>query len=195
MPDLDLHSDEYVVMKAEGVRYTGRPAPSNGGAVGSYNKDLVLTNRRIILITKSMFGKTKDTKCFSVRDIKNIDGKPQAIAAGAELELYLSSGQEYFTFGSSRKKEVKEWAHHLSNLLTGSSEPFSGGKEKALPGSAYVAETLRDTVDTFKLAFGRKVNPSKPESRARQCTSCGASISGLAGQVVRCQHCDMTQQL
>jgi len=69
------------------------------------------------------------------------------------------------------------------------------GPGKAIPGAAYAAETLKGTVDTFKHAFGMKSGSPNPEKGARKCTSCGASISGVIGRVVRCPYCDSDQQL
>ena len=185
MPEYGLQPNEYVVLKSERVLH--------GGAMAGYGAGLVLTNQNIVLISKGFFRNTKGIRYFPLGQIKNFDGRPQAIASGQKLEVYFLNGQESFGFES--KREVKAWADNISKLLTGSSEDLSSAPGKAIPGAAYAAETLKGTVDTFKHAFGMKSGSPNPEKCARKCTSCGASISGVIGRVVRCPYCDSDQQL
>ena len=185
MPKFSLKRDEYVVMKSEGVRH--------GGVMAVYTDQLVLTNQNVILISKGILGNTKKIEYFPLASIKNIDDKPQAIASGDKLEVYFVDRYESFELQS--KKEVKAWADNVSNLLTGRPDAVRSGQDKAIPGAAYVAETLRDTLDTVKRSLRLKSENSDVERVARACTSCGASISGVAGRVVRCEFCNSDQQL
>jgi len=72
---------------------------------------------------------------------------------------------------------------------------------KAIPGTAFIAETLKGTVDTFHSAFKTGDNnsmnqsPAPREKEAGKCIPCGAPIVGVKGDVARCQYCDSNQQL
>jgi hypothetical protein len=185
MPKFDLKPDEYVVMKSEGVRH--------GGMMAGFTKELVLTNQNIILISKGVFGNSKGSEHFPLREVKNIDDKPQAIASGTELEIYFLNRHESFGFRS--KRDVNTWAKNISKLLSGDAESIRTTEGMAIPGAAYVAETLKDTLETVKHSFGRKSKSSDQEKVATECTSCGAPLSGLAGRIARCQFCDSDQKL
>lgn len=75
----------------------------------NYSDELLLTNLNIILISKSMFGKTKSIQKYSLSHLKIINGEVQArlgknSGGYSELQLYFIGGQEYFQFGSTGKK-------------------------------------------------------------------------------------------
>lgn len=145
MANFSLQGDEYVVLKNERVLH--------GGRMASYSSELVLSNKNIILISKGMLGNTKSVDYFPLNTIKNIDGKSQAIASGSKLDVYFLKGQDSFGFGT--KKEAKNWASNISDLLNGPAA-FDYDRDRTIPGAAYVADTLKDTLDTFKGAFKRK---------------------------------------
>lgn len=185
MPKYQLRPDEYLVMKSEGVRH--------GGMMAGYSDELILTNKNIILVSKGFFGNTKGVDYFPLTSVKNIDGKPQAIASGDELEIYFFDRHDSFGFQS--KREVRSWASNVASLLNGNPEDIRGAHDQGIPGVAYVAETLRDTVDTFKSSFGLKSRKSPKERAAGECSSCGASLAGVQGGVVRCHFCGSDHQL
>ena len=185
MPKFDLKRDEYVLMQSEDV--------AHGGFVPTYTDDLVLTNQNIILVSKGMLGNTKKVHYFPLSSVKNIDHRPQVIASGLKLEIYFLDRHEAFTFRT--KREVKVWVNNVSDLLNGGAGTLGSDLDKGIPGAAYVAETLKDTLDTFKNTFGKKSKRQIDQRVARECTSCVASISGLATRVVRCQFCNSDQQL
>ncbi|MDR3321519.1 MAG: hypothetical protein LBS93_03645 [Synergistaceae bacterium] len=130
------------------------------------------------------------------------------------LEIYFTDGQsESFGFQVSDKeaeREILKCIKALNKAVTGKSiddeldEEFSEKQSMALPGTEYLAETLKETVDTFKSVFGFKVStdgkgesstPRKPEKVAKKCACCGAPISGKKGQIVHCEYCNTGQQL
>lgn len=145
MANLNLGPDEYVVLKSEKVLH--------GGMMSSYTDELILSNKNLILISKGRLGNTKDTEYFPLNTIKNIDGKSQALASGQKLEVYFLKGQD--SFGFATKKEAKNWANNISTLLNGPAA-FDYDRDRTIPGVAYVADTLKDSLDTFKGAFKRK---------------------------------------
>ncbi|MHA7175092.1 hypothetical protein ACX80D_00375 [Arthrobacter sp. Sr24] len=145
MANLNLGPDEYVVLKSEKVLH--------GGKISGYTDELILSNKNIILISKGMLGNTKGTEYFPLNTIKNIDGKSQALASGQKLDVYFLKGQD--SFGFVTKKEAKNWANNISTLLNGPAS-FDYDRDRTIPGVAYVADTLKDSLDTFKGAFRRK---------------------------------------
>ena len=185
MSKYQLKPDEYVVMKSENVRH--------GGMMATYSDDLVLTNKNVILVSKGVLGNTKGVDYFPLSSIKNIDDKPQAIASGLELEIYFLDRHDSFQFRS--KREVRTWATNVARLLMGDADDIKSANDMSIPGAAYVVETLRDTVDTVKQSFGLKARKPKREKTAAECRSCGASMSGTAGKVVRCHFCNSDQKL
>ena len=82
-------------------------------------------------------------------------------------------------------------------MIAGNEAEIDTAPSMAIPGAAYVAETLKDTMDAFMGAFGVKSKNYNEASTktASKCGSCGASISVTRGQIVHCQYCDADQQL
>lgn len=183
MLEFKLKRDEYVVMKSEAVLH-------GGGILGSHTKGLVLTNQCLVLISRGLFGNTKHVERSALSNIKVIDGRPQAVASDTMLEIYFRDGHE--SFGFQRKREAKAWAENICKLLDGDTEDFRSVTDKAIPGAEYVAESLKDTLAAVKRPFR---SPTRTKKVAGACASCGASVSGVAGRVVRCDHCGSDQQL
>lgn len=140
-----MQPDEYVVLKSDRV--------AHGGRMANYTDELVLSNKNIILITKGMLGTTKRVDYFSLNSIKNIDGKSQAVASGLKLDVYFLKEQD--SFGFPTKKEAKTWEKKIAEMLNGPAV-FDYDRDRSIPGAAFVADTLKDTLDTFKGAFKRK---------------------------------------
>lgn len=196
MSEYQLRPDESLVMKSDRVLY--------GGVMSGYTNELVLTNKNIVLIKKGIMGKAKGIQHFPLNQVKVFDGKAQAISSKQQngypqLEVYLINSQEKFGFES--KREVEKWVTSINQLLTVGSVSTNDAAKYAIPGTEVLADTLKGTVDTFKNAFGvrssKKANSSVDShgSIAGKCTSCGAPISGIKGQLVTCQYCDTSQQL
>ena len=57
----------------------------------------------------------------------------------------------------------------------------------------FLAETFKDTFDTFKAGLG--IKDAEPEKISTKCSFCGAPLSGQVKQTVRCAYCDMEQSL
>jgi hypothetical protein len=200
MANYNLQPNESIIMKSDRVSH------KEGIFSAYYTDELILTNLNIVLISKGAFGNTKNIQTYPVNQIKVFNGQAQAILAkqkngSSHLEVYFLNGQE--SFGFENKKEINRWVDNINQLVTGNPVDIQASESKAIPGTEYIAETLKDTVDTFKEAFGLKtktnisksVNSTPAEKVAKQCTACGASISGHKGQIVNCQYCDTKQQL
>lgn len=169
---------------------------------GGYTDELILTSQNLVLVEKSILGRTKAIRTFPLNQIKVYNGEVQAVPGKARngspsLDVYFVDGMESFRFQINAKKETIFWAQKINQVVTGTAaraiSPDATGSEK-------VAEAMKGTVDAFKGAFGIK---SKAEIAAaaasvpvaRGCSACGAHVSGTRGQVVTCAYCDTANQL
>lgn len=194
MAKYNLQANEYVVLKNNRVLH--------GGSRASYTDELILTNLNIVLIKKGIFNKIKNIQTYPVNQIKVFDGNAQAKlgkqrSGFPQLEIYFINGEE--TFGFEGKREVLNWIDNISKLLTGNSANLDPGARAIIPGTEFIAETLKDTIDTFKTTFGVKLKKADKEVSSKKvtkkCISCMAPISGHKGETIRCQYCDTEQNL
>ena len=65
--------------------------------------------------------------------------------------------------------------------------------DNSLFGVEILAETLKDTFDTFKAGLG--IKDAEPEKLSTKCSFCGAPLSGTVKQTFKCSFCDMEQTL
>ena len=107
------------------------------------------------------------------------------------LEIYYNGGQVVFGFDNA--KDTDKWASNLIKLVTGDTSNFDKLGDSSLFGLDVLAETLKDTFNVFKTGLG--IKEKEPERITTKCTFCGAPLSGLAKQTVRCSYCDMEQNL
>ncbi len=192
MAKYNLQTNESVIMKQDGILH--------GGVMAGYTDELILTNLHLVLISKGVFGNTKGIQTFPLNQIKVFDGQAQALldrtgGGNPQLDVYFLNGEESFKFQS--KKEVLKWIANINKLVTGNEANANNSSSMAIPGAAYVAETLKGTMDTFKQTFGIKSkNTNETDVKVViKCNSCGASVSGKKGQTVRCQYCDSQHHL
>ena len=195
---------KFSLLPNESIIYKSESSVMHGGFMSTYTDDLVLTNLNIVYINKGIFGNVKGIQKFPVNQIKMFNGEPQAIMGKQQngmpkLEIYFINGQqESFAFQSAGKKEVNKWINEICKLLTGhdKSSSVSSSKMSAIPGTEYLAETLKGTMDTFKGAFGIKSKEQAAEIPiTKKCISCSAPLNGIKGQTVRCRYCDTDQVL
>lgn len=186
MNKVNLQSNECVIRKSNKVRHDG--------FMVSYKHELILTNLNIIYVKKGMFGRTKDIWTFPVNQIKMYEGKPQVLLGkqkdgSPSLEIYFLNRQEIFGF--KRKNEVMKWIKSINQLLTEEATSATAG-QFAIPGTELVAETIKDTIASFKSILWNK---TKDEKVSINCTACGASITGYKGKNVKCNYCDTFQKI
>lgn len=192
MAKYNLQPNESIIMKQERVLH--------GGRMATFTDELILTNINLVLISKGLLGNSKGIQIIPLKQIKVFNGKAQVLIGKTsggfpQLDVYYSSGQDSFGFES--KKEAIKWMDNINKLVTGKSIVVDASPGMAIPGSEYIAETLKGTIDTFKGAFGLKQKNSTelPSKVAKKCSSCGAPISGTKGEIIRCLYCDADQQL
>lgn len=195
MVKINLMPNESIILKSENVMH--------GGLMAGYTDELILTNQNIIHVKKGVFGNTKNVKKYPVNQIKIFNGNPQAMLGkqrngSSQLEIYFLNGHEYFGFQSLTKKEVVQWINAISHLVTGHGStivPFGF----AIPGTKYLSETIKGTVDTFKNTFGIKSqiidNGVSSENVTKKCISCSAPLIGKKRQTMHCKYCDTDQVL
>ncbi|MFF2752483.1 hypothetical protein ACFVR1_01855 [Psychrobacillus sp. NPDC058041] len=195
MVKFNLMPNESIILKSENVMH--------GGMIAAYTDELILTNQNIIHVKKGMFGNTKNVKRYPVNQIKIFNGEPQAILGkqrngSPQLEIYFLNGHECFGFQSLTKKEVVQWINAICKLVTGH-ESTTVPPGFAIPGTEYLSETIKGTVDTFKNTFGIKSkkidNGVSSEKVTKKCISCSAPLTGNKGQTMHCEYCDTDQVL
>jgi hypothetical protein len=173
---------------------------------GNSSGELVLTNLNLVFITsKGVFKTTYIPQLYPLNQIKIFNGKANVVAGKAgNIEIFFVNGNESFRFWNTdtlfsdkkAEKEAAKWVDAINQVLTGQASDISSSGNSALTGTEFIAGSLKDTFDTVKGAFGIKgKNDKPPEKLAKKCNSCGAPISGVKGQVTRCQYCNADQQL
>ena len=198
MAKFSLLPNESIILKTERVKH--------GGMFAIYTDDLILTSQNLVVVCKGTFGNTKDVVRYPLNQIKMNNGEPQALLGTAQngtpqLEVYFLNGQqEAFGFQSMGKKEITQWINAICKAVTGhESSTMSTTSAFAIPGTKYLAETLKGTVDTFKDTFGIKSKQQGAEPSAKRvskkCISCSAPLIGVKGQTVQCKYCDTKQVL
>lgn len=184
MNKVNLQSDECVIKKSNKVRHSGFRV--------SYKNELILTNLNIIYIKKGIFGRTKSIQTIPLNQIKIYEGKPQVLLGkqkngSPSLEIYFLNGQEIFGF--KRKNEVVKWIRCINQVLCEETGSAATG-QFTIPGTEFVAETIKDTITAFKSILWNKT-----EKISSVCNSCGASITGYKGKTVKCNYCDTFQKI
>lgn len=206
--ELNLQPNEGVIIQSTGVHH--------GGMMAGYTDELLLTNLNVIYVKRGVFGGVKSIQKFPVDQIKIINGQVQAIAGKnpinncPQLQIYFKNGQETFEFQTSARKKITMWINSINQLLaeTDVTSNTFDNIDEAPP----VVEAFRETIDTFKNAFGLEGTKTKnvgtteniafktgndrtTENITIKCMGCRAPISGVKGQRVRCKYCDTEQTL
>lgn len=188
-----LDSDEGIVLKKDGVAYN---------EAGSYEHELILTNKNIIVIVKGFWGKTKKVVYLPLNQIKVVNNAVQALVGKrsdgtARLEIYLKNGDTaYFSFNTLTRIEETKWANAIIRLLSNEEDDGYNPSTYAIPGTEAVAETIKGTIDTFRTVFNRKtVSEIKESRRSVFCQNCGASYEGVRGRTGKCPYCGTIQDI
>ncbi len=194
MKKYNLQPNESIIIKSEKVLH--------GVVMAKFTDELILTNLNLVFVSKGVFGNTKNIQIYPVRDIKVFDNQAQVKLgkhrnSWPQVEVYFLRGQEAFAF--EKKKEAIKWIDSINKLLTGSSAKIEQNKLMSIPGTEFIAETLKGTIDTFKGTLGISSKKFKkevePKKIAKKCVSCRAPIAGIKGSVVTCKYCDTEQIL
>lgn len=112
--NLGLDIDEVVILKEENVAHGGRTAQNTD--------ELILTNKKIILLSKGMFGGVKRIYHYPLNQIKVFNGVPQVKQGNttmgiSSLDVYMFSSDESFTFYLGRASAIKTWVSEIQKLF------------------------------------------------------------------------------
>lgn len=192
MVKLNLMPEESIVLKSKSVMH--------GGLLAAYTDDLILTNKHVIHISKGILGNTKKITKYPLNLIKISNGEPQVILEkyqnGVRIEIYYENEQVQFAFGSSNKREGAKWVNEIYKLLTGNESPKVSAYP-LIPGTEYIAETLKGTIHMFKNVFNGQNSVSNNavpvEVNTSSCISCSAPLTYEKGRSVQCKYCDTVQ--
>ena len=115
MANLNLQPNESIILKSSMVSH-------GEGLLAKYTDDLILTNIRLIHVSKGVYGNSSKTRSYPVNQIKVHDGQAQVILGRnrslfPQIEIYLRNGHEVFGFMS--KNEAVKWIDGINKLLTG----------------------------------------------------------------------------
>ena len=197
MAKVNLQPNEVILLQSDSV--------SKSGGIFQQSGDLVLTNRDIIFIPKNLMGLGKGQERYPLNQLRCYNGQPQALLSKTngypQLELIFQNGQIAFSFMLLGKREVLRWIDAITKVINGETVDTNRNLSAAIPGTEFVAETVKDTLGKFSGALGISgigskigLTPSDEKTTIR-CISCRAPLTGTKGQVVKCQYCDTKQTL
>lgn len=209
---LNLAPNESIVLKEACV--------AHGGVMAIYTDELILTNLNVICINKGMFGNTKNVFYYPLNQLKQYNGKAQAISGklsnGTDaLELYFVNGVETFNFQSDNKKNIKKWIKAISDTVGCNNgytlDKFEETDDEVDPDSIAgaineIGKQFKEVGEEFRQALGFKSKKKsenvqtkekhiEPSVVNKKCISCSAPLVGKQGQLVHCKYCDTDQIL
>ncbi len=162
---LGLDYDEVVILKETSV--------AHGGVMAIYTDELILTNKKIICLSKGMFGGTKKTYHYPLDQIKVFNGVPQVqkgkLSNGTpSLDIYLVDGEEHFNFQSKNKQTIATWIEEIQKLF-GVSPAYASARQRntsddddsVVGAFKEVGEEFKDAGRQIAEAFGFKFKSKK----------------------------------
>ncbi|MBD7914741.1 hypothetical protein H9660_06245 [Clostridium sp. Sa3CUN1] len=195
MSKYNLQSNESFILENDHVRH------------GNSNGELILTNLNLVYITtKGVFRTNYIHQIYPIKQIKVFNEKAQVVLGkDGNIDIYFVNGMESFKFWNTdslfsmkkAEKEASRWINAINNLITGQVSEIDMAVTSKSVDSGVIAGAIKDTFEVFKGALGGKTQNNNEIAKkvAKKCSFCGAPISGVEGQIVRCQYCDGDQQL
>ena len=102
------------------------------------------------------------------------------------LDIYFLDGQE--NFGFKNKKDISTWIKKINELLVKDKKDESDeNKNPVIPGTEFIAKTLKNTIDSCSDIGGFK---KKNFKITINCPNCGATVTGTKGESEPCPFCD-----
>lgn len=143
--NLGLDVDEVVILKETDV--------AHGGSMASYSDELVLTNKKIICISKGVFGGTKRIYHYPLDQIKIYNGIPQVkqgeMSDGdLSLDVYLLNGEEHFRFDDD--KVINKWVSEVYKLFGVSQTIDTQNQTRSSRDNNSVRSAFREVGEDFK---------------------------------------------
>ncbi len=166
---LGLDYDEVVILKETDV--------AHGGVMSNYTDELILTNKKIICISKGAFGGTKKIYHYPLNQIKMYNGVPQAkqgkLSNGTpSLDIYFLDGDEHFNFSSRNKQTIVLWINEICKLFGVSQETTTDASTNTNNDSVFgafkeVGESFKDIGRGLAGSFGFRVKEKQKNANNR----------------------------
>ncbi len=186
--NLQLQPNEGVVLQNEDVARRLRRGHDDG---------------TLVLTTKSLYfykghGKKAEITTLPLRQIKMIDGQPQAVVSGSKskpvLQVFMLSGQveefefKKFSLASNAQKEIEKWITSIHQLVR---ETASSRQATITIQPVSADQSAADSMQN-----GQNPLPGGTMTKVSgRCVGCMAPIFGNKGEMVRCKYCDTDQIL
>lgn len=198
MDKYNLRQNEAIIMTATNVCYvnTNRRIMED---------ELVLTNRRIIHISKSLFGRKTGEQSILLGDIQ-VTGNAPAVACVSQngyrtcLQICMKNGVIH-TFSLYTAQNVVDWINAIFRAITGHPSDIVYEPETGLKGfwnelkdelTGEVSGIKKRTKDDLSIGVFAE-NAGK--NNTMRCISCRAPLSGTIGDIVICEYCDTKQTI
>ena len=187
MTDYRLDADEVLLVECENVSPIGNKLFNTNGT-------LALTNKNVLFVTFTIFGKVKNIEKWSLSNIKVFNDMAQArletkFGESPELTIYYKNDQRGYTMYENSK--AKEFVNQLNKLVTG--KEMNVTNSGLASGAAILGQTLRETANAFKTAFG--IKEKEPEKTLMVCPGCAATVTGIKGSITKCEYCGTSIKL
>lgn len=196
MADFHLELGEYVITQLNGVSVNQ----------GSYNSDLVLTNKSVVVTNKTTFGRVRSFEKHALDQIPIIGGQAQVKIEKKDgykwFVIQLKTGKQ-LQVKSTQREDYAGFGRQINMLLTGvDAAPPEFGQTtvdeiaKAFHG-AVAAFSSKAMLNGAIGGEGKRVQAAAQAPRAvsQHCRGCKAPLSGYEGQSVICLYCDTEQNL
>jgi len=172
-----LDNDEAIVLQAYDV------------TVGSNSRvDLILTNKKLIQINKSLFGKDKNSESYPLEEMRILDGKANILIGRdkngeKQLKLFFNNVEKNYHFSGLL----------LENKWASAIEKAHKQRLKDIESQKKLTDEKGSIIDNLKsaLSVGKGlIAPKNSTSKICKCRNCGAELIGHVGTEVTCSYCD-----
>lgn len=170
----DLDIDESVVLHTEGV-YT-----EFGGKI-----DLILTNKNLIQVNKSFFGKNVNFIKYPLDELKTFKGKANVLinksySGRKQLELYFINCEKVFYF--DKLFAANKWLDAIIKTHKERLEYIKKDKKSSIERKSIFGSVNNKVGNLFV-----KIDNVK---KTCKCPRCGAELNGNKGEEVVCSYCE-----
>ncbi|WP_417852641.1 hypothetical protein [Weissella viridescens] len=152
---------------------------------------IILTNKKLIKLSKSMLGKVKEYNEFELVNIKFINDEPAVYfkreMGNSYLRVLFNDNELKVSMPSSVVGQA--WADNILAIVNGDVQDIEYNVSEA-----GLADQLTDLMsgvgDIFGAFKGKGYSDEKrPTKITIKCDGCGAKVTGSSGKVIRCEYC------
>ncbi|KRN76166.1 PH domain-containing protein [Weissella minor] len=163
--DYNIAINENIIMKAENL-YNPNRLIMNA-------TNLILTNKRLIIHDKGMFGKGDNYREYDLKKIKVFNDVPCVQINQTNyifLDIQFLDSDE--SIAMPNIKMAKAWRNNILSLVTGELNTLDYGNT----GNKKESYSTSDQTKVSQYA-------------SKKCEACGATLKGKVGTVVKCDYC------